>query len=185
VAFVGVFVDRFRQFSECCKGYVIDGSVVSVDGEGEVHSGFVAGCVGESWGFCDSAYEMQIVHGVSFRAAVPGWRSLVKPCWRERNEVEWCAMVVCKGGESRDVRQTQCHQRCGGRHGVPLQALDRRVTHARKAAAQRRPCHQSAKRNSSTTPKRTAPSRSSRFVRGNREVAVLLTGFRCMFDICT
>jgi hypothetical protein len=185
MALVGVLVDRFRQLSECCQGHVVNRPVVSVDGEGEVHSGFVTRRVGESWGLGDSSDQMQIVHGVAFRAAVPGWRSLVKPCWRERNEVEWCTTVVCKGGGSRAVRQAQCHHRCGGRDGVPLQAIERWVTHARKAAAQRRPCHQSAKRNPkhhSETNHRHDPVQLGR---GIHEVAALLIVVRCMFDSCT
>ncbi len=62
MALVGVFVDRLRQLSECCQGYVVNRPVVSVDGEGEVHSGFVTGRVSESWSFCDSSDQMQIVH---------------------------------------------------------------------------------------------------------------------------
>jgi hypothetical protein len=87
VAFVSVFVNRFRQLSESGQRDVINRSVVSIDGEGEVHSGFVTGCVGESWGLGESSDQMQVVHVVSFRAAVPGWRSLVKPCGV--NETKW------------------------------------------------------------------------------------------------
>jgi hypothetical protein len=55
VAFVGVLGDVFCEFSEGRDLEKIGGVVVSVDGEGKVRSGFVAG-VGEPGWFGKSAY---------------------------------------------------------------------------------------------------------------------------------
>jgi hypothetical protein len=55
VAFVGVLGDVFCEFAEDCDLEEVGGVVVSVDGEGKVCSGFVAG-VGEPGWFSKSAY---------------------------------------------------------------------------------------------------------------------------------
>jgi hypothetical protein len=54
VAFIGVLSDVFSEFAEDCDLEEIGGVVVSVDGEGKVRSGFVAG-VGEPGWFSGSS----------------------------------------------------------------------------------------------------------------------------------
>ena len=81
MSLVGVLGDRVGELPEARDGDVVGGGVGSVDGEGEVHSGFVVRCDGVAGCLRHPADQVHGVHfgPLPFGSAVPGWRPLVNP----------------------------------------------------------------------------------------------------------